>query len=358
VKIVAVRRHAYAVPFCASFVTAAGRWDTREGVIIELETNAGITGAGDCAPLPGGITIGECVRTLNAIAPALRGVGVEAATAHFDSHAGMTELLHPVRAAIDTAALDAQARAGGVSLARYLSPRAADEVAVNAVIGDLPVDAAYDAARMATDAGYRTIKLKAGAALTAEAEAERVRAVRDAAGPEVALRLDANGAWTPERALDVLRRLDGLGVEYVEQPIAARQIEAMAALRRASRTPVAADEDVTSVAAARAIIDAGAADVLVVKPAVTGGPQAAMEIAERCDAAGIGVVITTSLEVAAALALARACGLVTLDLLADDLIEEPLRAERGVMRVPDAPGLGVTLDRKALARHAPGAVPA
>jgi O-succinylbenzoate synthase len=189
-----------------------------------------------------------------------------------------------------------------------------------------------------------------------------VAAVRDAAGPRVALRIDANGAWDVDTAIAMINAMEPYGIELVEQPVAAADVAGLRRVRDAVSVPVAADEAVTDAASAERLLAEGAADVLVVKPAVVGGLREARRIIELASVYGADAVVTSAFEagpgVAAALHLAatlprpaRACGLATLELLADDLIERGPPVVDGRMVVPSGAGAGVTIDRAALARH-------
>ncbi len=183
---------------------------------------------------------------------------------------------------------------------------------------------------------------------TAAELAERVGAIRRATGDSVRLRLDANCAWTYAAALDRLAAVAPFDLEYVEQPLAAGDIEGHAALRRALPVPIALDESVESEAAAIAILAARAADVLVVKPARVGGPGAVRAIAARAAAAGVPLVVSTFFEtgigtdaaIRAAAALPeigpeRAHGLATAGILVHDLLERPMAVTAGRVAVSE-----------------------
>jgi O-succinylbenzoate synthase len=189
-----------------------------------------------------------------------------------------------------------------------------------------------------------------------------VAAVREAMGPEMKLRIDANGAWGVEQAVGAIRKLEEYDLEMVEQPVAAGDLPGLARVHAEVHVPIAADEAVTGVGAAERVLEAGAADLLVVKPMVVGGLRPACRIIELAAAAGAGAIVTTSIDsgvgTAAALHLAAtlppggpACGLATGSLLAADLITHPLVARCGRMELPDGPGLGVELDEGQLARY-------
>ncbi|MEI7743426.1 MAG: enolase C-terminal domain-like protein [Chloroflexota bacterium] len=267
-------------------------------------------------------------------------------------------------AAFDAARLDLFASPDPV-----LGPAGAG-VGVNALAGGTTPAEVEAAASAAVEAGFRTIKLKALAGDDAVSLAERVRAVRSAVGPDVALRLDVNGTWNLETAIENIAAVEPFGLQYIEQPLPPDDLAGMAGLRRRTGVRIAADEAVRSRAAAKDVLDAGAADVLVVKPARVGGPAVAGWIAGDAAARGVPVVLSSLFETGVGLAAALAAaprlpdvpgwpaagrdhGLATADLLATDLLEVPLSIQGGRMRVPGGPGtggLGIALDEAELVR--------
>jgi len=239
-----------------------------------------------------------------------------------------------------------------VPLAALLAPGHAAEVPVNATVGAPGLEDAAAAAKRAVDAGFRTIKLKVGIAGSPSAEVERVAAVRAAVGPDVALRLDANGAWAPDEAVALLRRLAAYDLDLVEQPVPPGDFAGLARVRRAVDVPIAADESATTLDAVRTLLQAEAVDAVVVKPMVAGGPRAARSIIEEATGAGLRAIVTTTIDAGVGIALALhvaatlpapipACGLATGSLLATDLLSSPLAITQGRMAVPAGGGLGV-----------------
>jgi O-succinylbenzoate synthase len=199
-----------------------------------------------------------------------------------------------------------------------------------------PPDTAAKAAAAAAEAGFRAVKVK----LTGgEGDEARVSAVREAVGPAVRVRLDCNGAWDLDSAVTIINRLASLDLELVEQPV--RTLEELARVRRRVSVPIAADESVRTLDDARRLSELEAADALVVKVQCVGGIAAAMQIGET---AGVSVIVSslyeTSIGLGAGLALAAAlpelpyaCGLGTADVLASDIVAEPLVAENGSLTV-------------------------
>jgi O-succinylbenzoate synthase len=229
------------------------------------------------------------------------------------------------------------------------------EIAVNSTIPAVGPEQAYARARAA---GCRTAKVKvAEAGQSLADDRSRVAAVRDALGAAGRIRVDANGAWSLDQAVEAVSALARFGLEYVEQPC--RSVPDLAALRvRLARAgvdvPVAADESIRRAEDPFAVARCSAADIAVLKVQPLGGVRAALRIAEQI---GLPAVVSSALETSvglrAGLALAAAlpelpyaCGLNTQHLLAGDLVEEPLAAVHGVIRLR-----AVTPDPAALDRH-------
>lgn len=188
--------------------------------------------------------------------------------------------------------------------------------------------------------GAQTVKIKvAEAGQSLGEDAARVGAVRHLL-PDANIRVDANGGWDVDQAVQALRILSVFGLEYAEQPVAS--IAEMAAVRRAVNGSVliAADESVRKATDPLAVARAGAADLLVIKAAPLGGVRRALEIVAEAGLPAVvssaldsSVGISTGLALAAALPdLPYACGLGTVSLMAGDIAEPSLVAVDGGMR--------------------------
>ncbi|KAB1194317.1 o-succinylbenzoate synthase [Haloferax sp. MBLA0076] len=318
--------------------TAKGDIDRREGFLVAVET-ANATGVGEATPLPGWTeSLAECRDALESVDDPET---VLAGGALDDTPAA--------RHAVSLALADARARGEGRSLASSLATESHTSVPVNSTIGDSGVESTVEAAKDAVSAGFDCLKVKVGARALAD-DIDRLRAVREAVGPTVSLRADANGAWdrwTADRFFDGVASLE---LEYIEQPLPAEILDGHAALRRLHDTPIALDESLAAVSPERAIAS-NAADVLVCKPMALGGPDRVLSVAERATDAGVGVVVTTTIDavvarlgalhVAAAVPGNRAHGLATASFLDSDLAPDPAPVEAGTMAVPETPGLGI-----------------
>lgn len=196
------------------------------------------------------------------------------------------------------------------------------------------------AAALVAGSGCTTAKVKiAEPGQLPEQDLARVEAVRQVLGPTGKIRIDVNAAWTVEEAVKHIEALSIFDLEYVEQPV--RTIDELVEVRRRVDVLVAADEAVRLSADPMRVVDAGAADILVLKPQPMGGVRRALDLARRC---GIPVVVSSALEtsvgLAAGVALAAAlpdlpyaCGLGTATLLAGDLTDRPLIPRDGMVEV-------------------------
>jgi o-succinylbenzoate synthase len=202
---------------------------------------------------------------------------------------------------------------------------------------DVPVNALVDGRGFDTELlrGYPAVKVKVGS----PGDVELVAEVRDAIGPHVALRVDANGVWDVDTAVDTIKQMARYDLELVEQPVAS--LDDLARVRRAVTVPIAADECVRSLADARRLHALDAADAVVLKQQPLGGVRAALAVAEE---AGVPAIVSsmmeTSIGIAAGLALAAAlpqlpyaCGLATLSQIDGDVVRDPLVPEHGVLRL-------------------------
>lgn len=327
-----------------AWTTAHQRTTSRSGYLLRVRDEAGRVAVGDAAAAPGApeTEVGRIGADLARAVPWLRRGGAG------DGPPG--DPFHPAaRHASTQAALTLEA--GDRPLASLLGARRplATKVPVNATLPHAPPTETVIAATAAVATGYRTLKIK----VTGEpSEVARVRAVRDAAGPSIAIRLDANGSWTPEDAPELLRRLEPLAIEYVEQPLPPSQPVEFARLRAHSPIPLAADESAHRLPQALDLMERRAVDVVVVKPMALGGLDHALTLLAAARDHGVRAVVTDSVESAVgrtgALHLAAtlgpdppACGLASGAWFERDVVPSPPRVDHGVLHVPRGPGLGL-----------------
>jgi L-Ala-D/L-Glu epimerase len=365
----AIHCYPYQIPFRHNFATAHGLLTVRTGAIIEILTDDGISGVGEIAPLPefSGGSLASALTALPAIAASLTGHSLQNALEFLDVYDFVPAT---VRSGLELALLDAMGKQQGRTIAELLQRDGRNRnrkmyVQVNAVVGASDIGEAVMQASRAIEQEFACIKLKMVG--NERAQVERVARVREAIGNGIQLRLDANEGWSFEVASSILKQCERYHIQYVEQPLPATEIAGMRALQQEVAIPIAADEAIDSLESARNILRARAASVLVLKPHLPGGLRNTQKIVVEAKQWGIESVITSSMETgiglvgalhlaAACPEITLACGLATLGLLEDDLLEDDLRMELGRIWVPEGPGLGVMLDRDALERYATRAI--
>jgi L-alanine-DL-glutamate epimerase-like enolase superfamily enzyme len=320
--------------------TAHGVLRERTLIEVTLTDDEGATGRGEAAPLESydGVSTDDVMRALDAY----RKVAAEPAERRrgtlLDRCRSVADLPQAL-AAIDLATWDLAGRRAGRPTCELLTDAPARVVAVNASIARDDPTAAAAAAGAAVASGYSCVKLKAGTGR----DIERVRAVRAAIGAGASLRLDANGAWTVEEAVDRLNAMGEFALELVEEPV--RGLAAMQELRERVAVRIAIDES----AATSGALTARVADAVCLKISRCGGIGGLLAAASLVRASGAEVYlastydgplgIAAALHAAAALAPLPACGLATLDLFDDAPALFPVVG--GSIAVPTGPGLGV-----------------
>ena len=323
--------------------TGWGQLRERELITVRLTWPDGSWGEGEAAPLESydGVSAAAVRAALDAYGAVLAAAAPDAPAAALLAACAAERPLPQALAAVDLALWDRAGRQAGVPVAQLLARGAARDLFVNATISAPDrAEAAAQAARAAAD-GYICVKVKVGIG----DDAGRVAAVRAGAGPRMAIRVDANGAWADAReALEHLRSLVGAGIELAEEPV--HGVESLRALRQLSPIPVAMDET----AAEPGALAAGAVDAVCLKVARCGGITGLMEQAAVARAAGAHVYVASTfdgpagvaagLHAAAALTASgpvAACGLATLPWF--EGLQDVLPIRDGTMSVPSGPGL-------------------
>jgi L-alanine-DL-glutamate epimerase-like enolase superfamily enzyme len=365
-KLIEVEVIPYALPFERPYATARGTLERREIVLARLITDEGIVGLGEAVPLAlrGGADTGAVARGIRKGTRRLRRsdlsdfFGPDATLAAVDAFihsVASRRIPAPAKAAIEMAVFDLAGKASGRPLWDLLGATEPRPVACNATLVAGPPEAVADDAERWAARGFETFKLKLGVG----DDVAQVRAVRERVGADARIRVDANGAWSVDEALGILRMLEPLGIELVEQPVGTGA--EMARITAELSIPVAADETVTSVKEAERAKRDAACDLATVKLAKVGGIGEANGIAKA-----LPVYLSSALDgplgIAAAAhaaqvlpkrgpAVEAAQGLATQLLFSSTIASRECALDGPLLTVPDGPGLGVELDPGALARH-------
>jgi L-alanine-DL-glutamate epimerase-like enolase superfamily enzyme len=319
-------------------ITAHDEVRERDLFTVELVDDDGVVGRGEAAPLESydGVPAAAIGLALERYARAIAGLGrgadsiavYEACRAEADTPQAL--------AAIDLALWERRSLLEQTPIAALLSDDSLTEVDVNATIGALGRSGAATAASAAAAEGFSCVKVKVGVG----DDAGRVAAVRAAAGPSMAIRLDANGAWAVDEAVRAIESLHAVGLELIEEPV--HGIPALRAVRERTTARVAMDETASEPGA----IGSGAADAVCLKLSRCGGISGTLAAAALVRTSGAEPYLASTLDgplgiaaaihCAAALRVELPCGLATLRLLE---LEDVLPVRDGAIAVPSRPGL-------------------
>jgi muconate cycloisomerase len=343
-----------------------GYHSTSPFLLVKVHTDQGLIGLGEvsCTPRWSGedqFTAAHFIQSI--FAPLL--VGKDALDVGTHSQTMRNALAgHPfTKAALEMAFWDLLGKAAGLPVYRLLGGKRRDFVPTKWSISGLSPEKAAGIAAWAFEQGFRTMKVKVG--IDPDQDVQRVRAVRQAVGPDVRLGVDANGAWKPHTAIEMVHRLSEYGIYFVEQPVPPGDMAWLAEVRESIDVPVIADESLYTAQDGLSLIRAGAADVFSVYVGKAGGIAAGSAISALADAAGLSSTLGSNLEMgigsAAMLHLAIAtpamvegqfpCDIIGPLFYEDELLREPLDIRGGEARVPDQPGLGVELDDEKVERY-------
>jgi muconate cycloisomerase len=339
------------------FSSSLGTFDAAKAGILRVQTDEGVEGVGEIAMLWHGGGSALCHDVNARMASALVG---EDPLNIVHLHCRLEELCqfgyhtNPVRAAFDMAFYDILGKALETPVYSLLGGKARDRIELSMSVHMAPHDEMLAQTAEFLKAGFHTIKVKVG--VDRDADLKIVRDIRDRFGEGLNIRADANMGWhDPKEALDMIRRLNESRILSVEQPLPPQNVEGLAFIRAHSPVPVMVDESVWSPDDAWRVVQAGAADIINVYVAETGGMYPSLKIFHLAELAGIECAIGSMPEFGFGTAAQAHLG-VTVPVLrhpsdvagvlyqSDDLICSPLRIENGYAYPPEGPGLGVEPD--------------
>lgn len=335
-------------------------------LLVKMHTDEGVVGLGEVSGTPrwsGEDQVAAAHHIATYLAPLLLGedpTEVERLSARLDTGLAGNPF---TKAALEMAMWDLLGKAAGLPLYRLLGGPVREAVPTKFSVSGLEPAKAAALAAWAVEQGFQAMKVKVG--IDPDGDVARVRAVREAVGPDVRLGVDANGGWSVHGAVQTMQRLCECGIWFVEQPVPALDVTWLAEVRRRALVPIIADESVYSLQDAMAVVRAGAADVLSVYVGKAGGIGPARKIAAVAEAAGLTCTVGSNLEMgvasAAMIHLAMAtrgigaeefpCDILSPFFYEDDLLAEPLPITGGRAAPIERPGLGVELDERKVERY-------
>ena len=356
-RIASVETRIIDTPMLTDIKTTYGSWNCQPHVIVKITTEDGTSGLGESSPLE--FFTGESPDMVKMVIERIL-TAVLIGKDPFDLEALLLAMDHRLpkqgssKSGVDGALHDLLGKLLGIPVYRYLGGRCREGLvtAATAVGIDTP-DKMREEARQWVEKGFRTLKLKIG--VDPKTDEESIEAVRDAVGKEIRIRVDANQGYSSSTAIQVAKSVEKYGIEYIEQPVPAWDIEGMARVRRATAIPVAADESLYTLHDAMQLIRAEAVDVFGIKFIKTGGLARAKKIAHLAEAAGIECVVISPLETTLGTAAGAHWALsvpnANLDhelvgplFIHDDCFEGMEIVERSI-EVSDRPGVGISLKK-------------
>ncbi len=226
-------------------------------------------------------------------------------------------------------------------------------------LSEAPARDAAQRARELYEQGFHSQVVPSCGAL--ERDIQTLAAIREMLPQSAELRLDAAGNYAMEAARNLCRELEGLGLQWVLDPLSTRDLEQVASLRRQTSVPLAVRRAIQSPADVLAVVRSGASPFVVVDLQLVGGMVPARKCAAIAQAAGLGASLANGLSlgvgIAAVLHMASAtpaysgCNECGHHHLQDDVLAEPLEITDGMIAVPQGPGLGVEVDRAKVERY-------
>jgi len=370
-----IRTHVLAAPLSQPFAYARAWYDTRTAMLVEIETDSGLVGWGECY---GPARVNSAV--VKEIAPWLIGEDPlrtdhlwQSVYARLRDH-GQKGVVIQGLSGIDIALWDIKGKHFGVPAHRLLGGPLRTEVRAYATglyrrkSGDPGKYLAEEAASYVAE-GFGAVKLKVGFGI--EEDAAMACAVRAAIGRDVALMVDANHAYDAVAAIRLGRMIEELDIGWFEEPVLPEDIAGYRAVKAAITIPVAGGECEFTRFGFRDLLASRAIDIVQPDTCAAGGLSECKKIADMAEAFsvrynphvwGTGIAIAASLQLLAVLPSHTPTSLAPVEpMLEFDRTEHPIRQSilvtpiehiGGVVRVPEGPGLGIEVDRKALARFA------
>ncbi|MBX2874910.1 MAG: dipeptide epimerase [Saprospiraceae bacterium] len=351
------------IPLKSPFVISLGPITHAENTIIRIHTHSGIFGTGECSPFP---TIhGETQAGNQAVAKALAALWIGKNPLAIEDR--MDELERAIafnaciKSAFDMALYDLKAKYCRMPLYQLLGGSKTKVMETDMTVGLGDPNQMAKEAQTFIEEGFTNIKIKLGGT-TAE-DVARIKAIRDAIGKEIPLRIDANQAWSVDTAIHTLHALKDFDIEHCEAPIPRWNAHQLPQVRANSPIPIMADEALFDQHDAVRLIQWNAVDYFNIKLSKSGGIRNAIRIAAIAQAAGIhcqvGCFSETRLGISALAHFSLAyANIIHFDMdsplmLAEDPVVDGISySQGGKIDISDRPGIGAEIDANYL-NHLP-----
>jgi len=347
------------IPLIEPFITSLAYETHVENVIVVIRTEKGITGFGECSPyMPvNGESMDTCFIVGQYFAKLMKG---QNALKLEENLAAMDKLIYAnssIKSAFDIALHDIIGQHQQVPLYKLYKGKNNKELVTDYTVSlSDPEKMAADALKIKNQ-GYPSIKVKLGA--SGKKDVERIKKIREAVGDKIPLRIDANQGWNVKEAIDTLNALEKYDVEHCEEPIAKWNFMRLRKVKKNSPIPIMADESCGDAHDAERLIKLKACDMFNIKVGKAGGVFNAYEIVKLGGKAKmhmqVGAFLESRLGMTASAHLALCsdhivhCDFDTPLMFSEDIVSGGLTYHaNGVMKVPDVPGLGASIEQAQL----------
>jgi muconate cycloisomerase len=336
-----------------------GTYEHINSIIVRLQTDEGLEGVGETAICGGpnwSPDFAEGVKIIidRYLAPGLLGKDPRSITAITNWMERVVRGNRFAKATIELSLFDIVGKALKVPVYELLGGAVRNRIPVGWILNLDRPQAAVEEAEAWLEKDITHFKLKVGGRALAD-DLARVETVVRSVGDRAVIRVDANQGWDEITALDGAKQLASMGVQLLEQPIAAWNIDGLARLRSIASIPVMVDESLHTPNDALALVNRKAADIFCLKLAKLGGILGTKKVTAIAEAAGLpcflSMMLESSIGTAASVHFAASENAITYGseligplFLRDDIAQEPIRYEGGCVLVPHGPGLGVHLD--------------
>lgn len=361
-KIQSIEATPVTIAFTEPEYWSQGRRDGVTAIVVQITTDEGLVGIGESVPAPSpqvtlaaidsvrSLLVGQDPRQINHLWLDMQSMG---------GYVSFPYLANAALAGLEMACWDLVGKSLGVAVHSLLGGAIRKHIEIMGFVQHTTPDRIEADARRMASQGYRTLYTKVGMGMDRDLEA--LEALRRGGGDEVEIRCDPNESWTPGHATRMAHAMAHLRVQYIEQPLRMRAISELAALRQRSPVPIAANQSSWLNWDILDIVRVGAADVIMTDPWQAGGIGNFHRAAAICETAGLPLVYHSfaplSIATRAAaqvLAVSPACMYAHQTynhMMADDVVQQPVKIEEGRIAVDDAPGLGVQLDPEKLEKY-------
>lgn len=355
-----VELYKLSIPLKEPFITSLGKDDKAENVLVKIITDEGVTGYGECSPyMPiNGESQDTCFIVGQYFAKLLKGKN---ALQIEECIIAMDKLIYgntSIKSAFDMALYDIASQHDGMPLYKFLGGKNDKIITTDYTvsIGD-PQKMAADAVKIKEE-GYPAIKIKLGK--NGELDVKRIKAIREAVGNEIPLRIDANQGWNVDEAIKTLQALGKYAIQHCEEPIPRWEFMHLPHVKKASPIPIMADECCGDEHDAERLIYINACDYFNIKLGKSGGIFKALKMVKLAEANNIHLQVGAMLESRLAMTAFAHFSLCspmiehydfdTALMFTEDPVSGGIVYEKnGVVKVPEVPGLGASIDEDRLA---------